>query len=1462
MTHLTDGFIPLDRTFSDLRLDPDADDDASLARMFGREAPIHWTELLGEHRVILLSEAGSGKTAEIRAVARDLRGKGKPAFFVRIENVVQNFEDAFEEGSFTEFEAWAASGEEGWLLLDSVDEARLRDPRDFELAVRKLGRVLAPVLQQAHIVITGRTTAWRPKTDLLLCRTALPFDAPRPGSGEGGVEGEAALDPDFEAEFAAPPTKKDRTVDRSTAPFRVVALDDLGNAQIDAFLTGKAVPDKQALLEAIERKDAWSYTTRPQDLAELVDFWTARERIGSRLELMQNSVSRRLEERDQGRSDARPIAPARVREGARLLAAATTLAQEAAIRVPDGTENTRGLPIRDVLPDWDDRDCATLLGRPIFDEGIYGTVRFHHRSVREYLTAEWLHGLMVDEGSRVRIENLFFRNQYGQEVIVPTMRPVLPWLAILDERILARVRRLEPEILFEGGDPSQLPRDVRASLLREACERLALPAHSRSATDNAAIQRFAHPDLTDDIRALLAEHANNDDILWFLLRMVWLGEIAGLADEMKGFALDARGRYVRIAAFRALSAIGSETAQAEVRAAFLTEPGTSRRDWTAELLPAVPRDASGVAWVLKALERVPTKERYESDGLTGALERFIDDLPVAQMPALVDGLNALLDQPPVNRKRQMAMSERYGWLTPYAGRAVARLIEAREPAALGPSALAILHRIPLARDDYDRGLAGKAVDLSAPVRTWPDLNRALFWQSVAASRLARAAKGERLIDFWNVSIYGHLWGFVASDFNAVCGEIVSRPTLDDRLVALTLAFALYRQAGRPAAGRRKLKALAAPEPELQSTLDSLLNPPKRGRSTWRRQEAQWKRRDALEAQRREKNRQDWKTYLQDNLEALRTPPTPGSVTGAQHYLHERSREFDEDSGKWSNGNWSALVPEFGEPIARAYRDGAMAFWRHHQTTLRSEGAPPNTTPFGAIFGLTGLAIEAREEPDWTNVATAAEAEKATRLAVQELNGFPSWLPVLYAAHPATVIDVIVAEIDHELATTAPNVESHYVLYDAAWSGDWMWDRLAPILLQRLRKPVRNLYNLRHMLTIVQGSSLTDASLAALAAAKARLYRNLTSAPLWFAVWVGVEPTVAIPALAARLAELKPKDQTLFAMKFLTALVGGRGEGRGGRQAYREIDALKALYILMHEHVREGDDIDRIGKGVYSPGLRDEAQDARNALFAFIKETPDKPAYVALMDISRAHPTEGARPWMAFHARQKATADADAAPWSPKAVREFHDRLERIPTNHRDLWDLAIDRLYDLKHDLEQGDSSIASILKPVDQEIEIRKFIGGWCRDRSAGRYAVPQEEELADAKRPDLRFHGVGFDGPVPAELKLADKWTGPSLFERLENQLCGQYLRDPRSSHGLFVLVYHGDKTSWDLPAGGRAETFADLVAALQAHWDNLSTRIAWVEDVRVIGIDLTVRGTAGKPVSGKTSSTGGKVRRSTPS
>lgn len=280
-----------------------------------------------------------------------------------------------------------------------------------------------------------------------------------------------------------------------------------------------------------------------------------------------------------------------------------------------------------------------------------------------------------------------------------------------------------------------------------------------------------------------------------------------------------------------------------------------------------------------------------------------------------------------------------------------------------------------------------------------------------------------------------------------------------------------------------------------------------------------------------------------------------------------------------------------------------------------------------------------------------------------------------------------------------------------------------------------------------------------------------------------------------------------------------------------------LKTVCRLQLRFSEDIDRANKGVYSPDLRDNAQDARERLVGILCEIPGRDAYLALKVISESHPEPEMRPWFTLRARSKAEADSERSSWSAEQVSQFGKEYERTPTNHRELFDLAVLRLLDFKHELEYGDASTASLLIAADKETVLRNFIGVWCSKSSLSRYVVPQEEELPDAKRPDIRWHGIGFKGPVPTELKIADNWTGPQLFERLEGQLAGDYLRDDASSRGIYLLVYRGMQKHWQLPSGEMA-TFDELVSALQAHWMSVATAHVGVEEIKVIGIDLTKR------------------------
>ena len=121
----------------------------------------------------------------------------------------------------------------------------------------------------------------------------------------------------------------------------------------------------------------------------------------------------KITETDPDRDAFFPLTVETARLGAEMIAASMTFQKTNRIIVPeqnpDPALKNGSIVASSVLTDWKSPSIRSLLQRPIFDKAIYGAVRFHHRIVREYLTAKWLHRLLKGGKSRRSIESLFFK---------------------------------------------------------------------------------------------------------------------------------------------------------------------------------------------------------------------------------------------------------------------------------------------------------------------------------------------------------------------------------------------------------------------------------------------------------------------------------------------------------------------------------------------------------------------------------------------------------------------------------------------------------------------------------------------------------------------------------------------------------------------------------------------------------------------------------------------------------------------------------------------------------------------------------------------------------------------------------------------------------------------------------------------------------------------------------------------
>ena len=531
--------VPLVRHFSPIPRSDDESDEQEILSIWGHRKLKTWSAIDDEYRTVILAEAGAGKTFEMLARANRAVEQGRTAFFIRIEDIDENFESAFEVGSQIAFEDWLRSKEEAWFYLDSVDEARLDNPRAFEKAVQRFSARIIDAQLRAHICISSRPYAWRPRSDRDLIERYLPFEKPQ-------------------AERTGEISEPSELPNQSRSALEIYSPRPLDEADIRLFATHRSALNVDRLIRELERLNLMAMAGRPFDLEGVLAKWTSDQALGGRRTLLRHNIRQRLQEFDQDRAGRQPLNLDRALDGARTLAAAVVLTGEAGIHVPDNTHERIGIDAKEVLADWEPGEVQTLLERAIFNDVIYGAVRFRNIEVRDLLAAEWLSELLKNGNSRHTVEALIFREQYGEEIISPRLRPILPWLILDDEGVRRRSLAIHPEIAVEGGDPAELPLPERKNILFNIVERIVRQEDDRGARDNSAIARIAQSDLTDEALALINRYADNDDAIFFLGRLVWQGEMSACVPALVPIAADsARGIYSRIAATRAVMTCGT-----------------------------------------------------------------------------------------------------------------------------------------------------------------------------------------------------------------------------------------------------------------------------------------------------------------------------------------------------------------------------------------------------------------------------------------------------------------------------------------------------------------------------------------------------------------------------------------------------------------------------------------------------------------------------------------------------------------------------------------------------------------------------------------------------------------------------------------------------------------------------------------------------------------------------------------
>ncbi len=1097
-----------------------------------------------KRRVVLLAEAGSGKTTEMKARALALAADGRTAVYATVEDVGRRgMKAALRPADRARLSAWRASEQDAWFFIDSVDEAKNTGVK-LHTALQAIAEAIDGAERRAHVILSGRYTDWQFRHDLARLNEVLAIPA------------DQALPPPPSPDELVISTIRRETRQKEEPPEEsiVVVMSGLDEARVRQFAVGKKVHNLEAFMGQIEAANLWQFARRPLDLDWLVQFWHSRGRLGTLAEMLDICIFERLQESNLDRAWQDGLDVARATQALERIGAALVFGRKGTITVPDSeidlATEASSLDIAEILPDWSPQDRRALLGRAVFDPATLGRARLHNDNqavVRGYLTACWLNRLRKTNLSQTGLFDLLFAETYGIAVIKPSMQETAAWLSLWDENVAREIARRNPFLLFTAGDPASLSRQTRESLLTQVITRIAA-GERVPMLDFDSLKRFSRPDLADVVRELWEAYPAQDEVHYFLLRLIWLGEIRVVADIAADVALGPiPDQRTSIVAGRALMAAGDEPLKEQyaafVKANCTVLPTTALWEALEKLFPAY----FGVGDLLNLLSRVDVTASDGGLGIVAAAQRLLELSPVHQIP-------------------------------PPAIAAVARLCESAR---------------------WSRSTRATTDDVIKELQRSTRRRRLAFWG--VAERLTdhRLLGGRPIFSLSDMQVLGWSIPLSVDDVDWLLADGPLRKSDHERQLAINTVMAIWRDAGSPDALRKRISTVAKADPAMMAALDGWLNPTQPS-PEFTRQENELRRlerRNTLERAKRDKSWVDFAARLRSNLAEMRNlrPTTAESTDSRLHALWHLLSQAVNAEGRFALDSVAPLEPMIGQEAAEGFRLGLIAHWRAWTPWVRSarEGAKLNEIrPFDCM-GLVGISLEAKSQPGWAATLSSDDARRAVEYATLELNGFPVWLADLARAKPDDVRVVLSHEVLAELnrPSDAPRFG---VLQDIARGDKVIAKLMAPFVLAEIEaRPNLATEVLSLALDIVlRGGTAERNGLKTLVLERFDRASDAAQSSLYIGTAFAIDGAAATAAVFAKLDHLDPAHQAALVQRILPHIFGRQFADDEPAIENLPLDSLERLVRLAFQTIDPKYDNDHSSGEVYSPDARDDAEHAR------------------------------------------------------------------------------------------------------------------------------------------------------------------------------------------------------------------------------------------------------------------------------
>lgn len=1406
--------IDLRRTFRPAAAD-ETGDEHELLRLFASDRQLTWHNLHQHEQrtVVVIGEAGVGKTVELALEVQRLKSAGQAAFFLEL-SLLETDDDWRRQVADQAYDSWQASEHVGHFFLDAVDEAKLISITALARALSVAQAALKPCLHRVRVVLSSRISDWAlvAVRDLVQSRIADPIrravaqpdDGSRP-AGNYGAPDEGS--PGYE----------------EPATMLVVRLENLSPAEARRYARHVGLTGEAAFWDAIEAGGFRFMAGRPLDLDWLVRRWNDRRRLGELLELLESNVELRLDEVNPShRESERHLPRSQLRAGAERIAAAEVFGGLRSTST-EAFAGPRSVNAYEVLDDWRSASIDHLLGTALFDEATFGRVKFHHRTVREYLAACWVDKHLLATGvSLPSVMALFVAKPFHVPVLIPSRRWTLCWLAALNARVRERIAHHHPEMVVFDGDPMAWDEATADLAFRAFIRKLVegyRPDWLNSAHELGRVGRRLPPGL---VASMLVNRALGERARSQLMDIAFHAGLTDCAAALFEIYEDsASNERMSAVALQSLSELATADQRAAIADALLNGQLTGNARIAAGLRVAGLRRFS--AHQLRAiLLRTGDELPYGS----GHMVRTIRDelVPSAGWQDLVRLLSAVLSARPVFAE----------------GETVPRRSEQQPPRAWTLAVLpnlcaAALERAPVNLDDDNKAadtLLGALVELQR-------LRDSQYIERDEVTRIARLIEGrgglrwalaERFFarrepEFsctWMTMDHGRsLVVFHVSDLEQLAarsGDLTVGSTIRSRLFVLAQHMAWHIQA--PHQRRVALRALID-GPDAVDRRASII-----AELVKYRDHKRLLRTHQLQDEARDNAHTQFLAALRSS--AMHDVPALKSGTDVTQLARLLLRtRYEPRPAARADAVLEAIQRDLGAEVAGAVCDGLRVLWNTIEVPNprdRDDGRVPDMVPL-----LQHAWALARREG---SAAGRFSVARAARLAAWSPER-PRWFDGLVFAETSCVI----ASLKPWFVADAASVHDAPAGMDALEMALRADGRVRTTLLEPLKDMVlhqpfgRSATKRRAVRALHEAGLLTPDEVGSVITGELLRQDDGLSedeATHWLCLWLHADIASAWTWMAANL-ETNRLSRPLARRCVHKVSNADRKTAPSAAAASAQTMVQMCQFLLAH---REGSS----GPATADPDdLTLADQSALEALARSLSEMPGScAAQEGLRALASAVPAK--RPWLMHLSERQAGLSAEINADMPYTeLRRLEATFSSAPLEPGRLYLQVIARLEDLRVSIEDGPYSEAVLFTPGMDESQLQVWLAARIGSFGNRRFSVTREEELHRQKRSDVQVVCAG--GKVCIEVKPLDdgRYTASQLVGTLRDQIVKQYLIGHNSRHGILLLIML-KRRRWMIPGRTGFGDLTDLVLYLQAQANQIAAQRGDIEKLTVFAIDAS--------------------------